>query len=315
MATERVQIVVTEKGSATVAKNMQAVGTSARSAAGGVDALQTAMGGLLSAAAVGTLLTIADNFTNLQNRLRQVSDSTAELNSHMAATYQIAQNSRVAWDSLTSFYVRATEAGAQFGASQQDIVQFVDLFSQSVAASGASAESASAGMYQLAQAFSKGKLDGDEFRSVMENLPSVANVLTESLGVTKAALFDMAKAGQLTPQLMTEAFLKSDEAIRASFAKTIPTISQGYAVLKNAIMAFVGEASQSSGAANAVASSLIFLAKNINLVVIALTPLMAALTILGTRILVGALISGAVTFTGALISLGAMLPSAYFVDR
>ena len=76
---------------------------------------------------------------------------------------------------------------------------------QAMALSGGSADALSAGMTQFNQALSSGVLRGDEFNSIMENMPRLAQALTESLGVSQGKLRAMAEEGKLTSSLIVDA--------------------------------------------------------------------------------------------------------------
>jgi len=54
--------------------------------------------------------------------------------------------------------------------------------------SGADAMEATSAMYQLTQAMAAGKLQGDEFRSVMENAPMVAQAIAKHMNVSVGEL-------------------------------------------------------------------------------------------------------------------------------
>ena len=76
-----------------------------------------------------------------------------------------------------------------------------------VRVSGASAATSAAGITQFGQALSSGRLNGDELRSVLENLPRLAQALADGLGVTVGELRRMGEAGELTGQKVAGALL------------------------------------------------------------------------------------------------------------
>ena len=60
-------------------------------------------------------------------------------------------------------------------------------------------------MLQLSQALGSGKLQGDEFRSIMERLPKIGQAVAKSLGVTVGQLKDLSSQGKLTTDVIIKA--------------------------------------------------------------------------------------------------------------
>lgn len=60
-------------------------------------------------------------------------------------------------------------------------------------------------MLQLSQALGSGKLQGDEFRSIMERLPKIGQEVAKSLGVTVGQLKDLSSQGKLTTDVIIKA--------------------------------------------------------------------------------------------------------------
>jgi len=57
----------------------------------------------------------------------------------------------------------------------------MDSLSKGLSATGAEASEVNSVMLQLAQAFGSGRLAGDEFRSVSENMPILLDILAKRL--------------------------------------------------------------------------------------------------------------------------------------
>ena len=60
-------------------------------------------------------------------------------------------------------------------------------------------------MLQLSQALGSGKLQGDEFRSVMERLPKIGQAVAKSMGVTVGQLKELSSQGKLTTDVLIKA--------------------------------------------------------------------------------------------------------------
>lgn len=172
-----------------------------------------------------------------------------EINKKIMASANSARASYA--DTLNQVSKLAMNAGQSFESTDQ-ITKFVEQFNKLGAMSGASVYESSQAMYQLTQSMAKGKLDGDELRSVLEGMPLVAREiaeymstdleLLEKLGKTEIDVGTMkalAAEGMVTAEVVRNALLGSAKETDEMF-KTMPvTWSQTWQLFKNnAIQAF-----------------------------------------------------------------------------
>jgi len=247
----------------------------------------------------------ADAYTNMQNRIRTVTESEAELNSVTRQLFQIANETRGAFDAVAEVYTRTASAVKALGISQDETLAFTKSLNQAVALGGSAAEESRAGLLQLSQGLASGALRGDELRSVLEQLPVVADVIAKSLGVTRGELRGLAEDGKLTAQVILDAFEQSRGELETRFAKSVPTISQAFVVLKNNIVEFVGAADQATQVSGALASVIVFASEHIDIltagvIVLAVAALPAALSAMGALIAQSTILQG--VLSGALFN-------------
>lgn len=245
-----------EKKGEFATKSMDSMSVSVRNLAG-------YMAGLVT---VGSAIARMDDYTNLNNRLRLVTNSQQELNQAMRDTFDIAQRAGAAWGGTAAIYQKIQYNSEKLGLSQEKVAKITESISKSISNSGSSAQAASAALYQLGQAFDKSSLNGDEFVSMSENAGYLMEVFSKGLGVTRAELKEMSSDGELTTDKMVQAISKMAESIEGDFNKTNFTIGQSITQLSNAATQFTGSAGESSGAASMLSSSIKTLADNINLI-------------------------------------------------
>ncbi len=104
----------------------------------------------------------------------------------------------------------------------KEIVNFSELMSKSFKIGGASQQEQSAGMYQLTQAMASGRLQGDEFRSIMENAPMLAQAISKYTGVSVGTLREMSSEGKITADVIKNAMFYIANDINKKF-ESIPT--------------------------------------------------------------------------------------------
>ena len=115
-----------------------------------------------------------------------------------------------------------------------EAVKFTSILDKAFKVSGTSAGEASAAMYQLNQAMTSGKLQGDEFRSVMENAPILAQKIAESMGVSMAQLKKLGSEGKITSDVIKKAVLGSADDIEAKYNQMPLTFGKVWQQAQNA---------------------------------------------------------------------------------
>ena len=199
---------------------------------------------LAATAAIGSLwgaLSIADDFANLQNRLRSTGLEGESLTEVMGKLKDSANNTRSSLQGTVELYSRLAVSSSELGVTQDQLIGFTTSLNQAILLSGASAEEAQAGLIQLSQGMASGTLRGDELRSVLEQLPAVADVIAKSLGVTRGQLRQMGAEGKITAQTILKAFQEAGPELGVRFAEQATTAGQALTVLKNNVMAMAGE--------------------------------------------------------------------------
>ena len=147
-------------------------------------------------------------------------------------------------------FTAAQSSGADYGAQLDSIaklkmltkglfndaeaVKFTSTLDKAFKVSGTSAQEAASAMYQLNQAMTSGKLQGDEFRSVMENAPILAQKIAESMGVSMGELKKLGSEGKITSDVIKNAVLGSAGEIEAQYSKMPLTFGKVWQQAQNA---------------------------------------------------------------------------------
>ena len=190
--------------------------TSANRALTGVQAktqkLQSAFGGLRTAIAgigIGLLakqaVSTSANFEKLNVRLGLLTKASGTF----------AKSQQIAADAQKAFGLSATEALegitditarlAPLGVGVEDIKSTFFGFNTAAKLAGASTIEASNAFRQLAQALGSGRLAGDEFRSISEQIPTLLQPIADELNVPIGKLKELAAEGKLTSEVVLRA--------------------------------------------------------------------------------------------------------------
>lgn len=248
---------------------LQGITNNGNKAASQTNALGTSMqalaGYMAGVVTVGAAINKIDAYTNLQNRLKLVTNSQQELNKAMDDTFKIAQSSYQTWDSVVQVYQRFSDNAKTLGINMEQTAKLTETVSKAVAVSGASTQAAEAALTQFGQALASGTLRGEELNSILEQTPALAKAIAQGMGITVGQLRSVAAEGKITGEVLVDALTKSADSVEQLFAKTDITISQSIGLLSNELTKFIGEAGQSSGAANLLAGSIKLLSENLSL--------------------------------------------------
>lgn len=179
--------------------------------------LRTAAAFALTAFSGKKITDSTDEYTDTTSRLALLAENEAELSALRAQIYKSSINSRSVFnDSVSNVAKLGLLADDAFG-SNEEIVLFDSLMSKAFKVSGSSQQERSAGMYQLTQAMAAGKLQGDEFRSIMENVPLLAQAIADYTGKTKGQLKEMSAEGTITSDVIKAALFSAADDINAKF--------------------------------------------------------------------------------------------------
>lgn len=235
------------KGFSRTRAGVQSISEQLKSAGGlikGVFAARIA-GGL-----IGQLQQTADAAKEMDGQLRQVTDTEAELTQRKQQLFDIAQATRGEFQATTELYARLRRNTDEQVASDEKLLGVTDLVNKALKASNASKESAAAAITQLNQGLASGVLRGEEFNSVAEQTPRLAEAIADGLGLTIGELREYAKQGKLTTETVINAIASQRAAIETDFAASEQTIADSSRKVGNSFLALVDrfdEATEASG--------------------------------------------------------------------
>ena len=184
-------------------------------AAQGAKAFADKLGGLKGAliglglgAVTKSIVNQAAQFAQTQIRIKALAGEYGEYDQVQKL---IAKNAK-------TFNLSLAESSNQFadifarlrpvGKSLDEIQTTFEGFNAVALVSGTSAASASAAFLQLSQALGSGRLQGDEFRSISEQLPGILKLVADELKVQVQDLKKLGSEGKLTADVLINALAK-----------------------------------------------------------------------------------------------------------
>jgi tape measure domain-containing protein len=203
-----------------------------------------------------------EQFLLIEARLKNVYGSGQAAAMMFREVGKLADEAGVSIAAASDAFLRLARNNEAIGLTRQQMLELTESVQKLGRISGASTGELASGMLQFSQALAAGRLNGDELRSIMENMPALAKAIAEGLGVSIGALRAMGAAGELTGDKITGALLGQLPKIRAEFATLPQTSDQAFTRVGNSVdrlLASIGERIKSSqfisGLANSLASA------------------------------------------------------------
>lgn len=234
---------------------LSAVGTGGAAAAAGLAVLGA---GLVQVAKAG------DEANATLAKLSSSTGGVAQATQVYEGLFRLSQQTGIAVAESAGAFSRFAVAAKEIGGTNAQVLALVGGIQKAGIVAGASAQEAGAAVQQLAQALASGKLQGDELRSLLENMPQLAQALAKELGVGIGRLREMGTEGKLTADVVFPALLRATEKISEEFDKMPMTIGRAGGALTAAVQNFGAELDKALGLSQRIAAALKAAADAIN---------------------------------------------------
>jgi len=197
------------------------------------------------AAGAKKLLELSDQQAGNTARLSLLVDDGGSVSEVENMIFASAMRSRSAYQDTVGAVAKLgiTAADAFSDASGnldfEQVIGFTELLNKNFVIGGASASEQAAAMYQLTQAMASGRLQGDEYRSIIENAPLLAASIEDymrNVAGAEGSMKDWASQGLLTADVIKAAVFSTAGDVNDAFSKIPLTWSQVWTLTKNIIL-------------------------------------------------------------------------------
>lgn len=157
----------------------------------------------------------ADEAAMINSRIGMMNDGLLEHHELQKNILKMANDTRTGYSETVDLMSKLTMSGA-FD-STQDVASITESINKAIRIGGGTDEMNKSAMLQLSQALGSGVLQGDELRSLSENAPYMMKVLADGLGVARGELKQMGADGELTTDVVIQAFENQRDVINSTF--------------------------------------------------------------------------------------------------
>lgn len=273
-----------------------------RNSAGAGPLLAQAAGALGAVIGVREISRLNDKFIEFTNQLKIAGVEGQNFKIVQDALFNSANKYGVEIGVLGSLFGKATQAGREFGATQEQNLKFANAVAAAVKVQGGTVQSASGAILQLTQALQSGNVRAQEFNSLLNGLfpilQAAANA-SDKYGGSVAKLRKEVLDGTLTSKDFFDLILKGSDDLEKKAANAALTTAAGFTVLTNQLTRYFGEADKASGVSATLGAALKGIGDNLDVII----PAIGVVTVaIGTNYVIGALAATNATtgLTGAM---------------
>lgn len=209
----------------------------------GVDNMLAGAG--LTAGVIAAGNALADSLDAIQRQQAQIArlaQTTGDAKDAFFALNAAASEVKSDSGAFISTYTNMATATEKLGLSQEETIKATQGLVGALQLGGAETHTINDALYQMGQAFSSDRFGGDEFRSFMEAIGTMAPKVAEAFGTDVKGLREMSQAGKLTSEVMIKAFQKMAATNLDLLKKQGWTWGQVTTVMKNDWQAFLAQA-------------------------------------------------------------------------
>ena len=277
-----------------------------------------AMAGLMrkvaAAAAVFTGIRLADDFNELQNKLRITLKTGERLIEVQTAIVDISLRTRSSLQENSLLYLRLANAVDRFAVSQNELLSITETVNQAVQLGGSSAQEASGAVRQFTQIVASGFSSGfsQEINSISEQTPGLFKVIADGMRETSEEFRELEESGLGAVKILKifsekslgdldtllKAIASQADKTNKAFETIVPTVAKSFLQIRTALEVFIGKIDDATGLTTGFALSIEQIALNFdeyaNKLAIAVAGMVVAIATFKTLTAVVALTSLAV---------------------
>lgn len=276
-----------EKRFQTMQRNLDGIGKSA------ARSITRPLAGIAAALGTREVMRMTAEWADMNAALTNVTGSAEAGREAMDRLSGVARRTMSDVGQVVSAFEDMAPTLNALGLALDDQLDFVEALNNALDISGKRGEEARSIMQAFSRAMARGRLDGTNLNTVIERGGRVATTLADAMGVSVIELRRLGREGKIGREQMLA--MSGQLATLRAEAEAMPTtIQDGFRVLNNALLEYIGRGDEAVGISRSIGEALEIIADNFDTV--ADTALKLAAVIAGA--LVGRSIGRMVTTLG-----------------
>lgn len=188
------------------------------------------------AGSISGAVALADEYTSLNARLALVAGSQSNVAALNDMIYESAQRARGGYMDMAKAVASLSVNARDAFPDPRKTVQFMEGMQKLFVIGGASKENQQFAMLQLQQSLASGRLQGDEFRSIIENAPILQDMIAKTMKVSRGELKQLSAQGEITADIIKRAIFENMDEINDKFESMPKRWSDHFTDFKNVVL-------------------------------------------------------------------------------
>ena len=226
--------------------------------------IKTAFVGAFAIGGVKGLSELADGYTQMTARIRNVTSSTEELE---YVQKRLSDNTKSTYRSLSEAadsYLNISGSLKAVGYNTKEILDFNDSLTYAFTANATSSDKANAAIAALSKSFATGKIDAKAWSSILLAVPDIAKDIATELGISEEQVRKIGVEGKISVDTLVTSLSKAKDKNKELADSMSISLKDGFQYFKNALMEYVGTANNANGITDTLAQGIKFLGDNID---------------------------------------------------
>jgi tape measure domain-containing protein len=224
--------------------------------------LTAPLAGIGAALGVDQLRKMTDTWTDMTSRVNLAAGSIDKGTEVMGRLGDMARRTYSDLTQTAESYLSNATAVRELGYNTDESLNYTEALNNALVVSGAKGDRAARVIDALAKAMATGKLQGDNLNTVIESGGRVAEALAAGLDTTVGGLRKLGSQGKITGNDIVRGLSSQMETLRQEAADMPATIGDGFTLLNNALLQYVGNADSAAGVSAKISEALVMIADN-----------------------------------------------------
>lgn len=224
--------------------------------------LTAPLAGIGAALGVDQLRKMTDTWTDMTSRVNLAAGSIDKGTEVMGRLGEMARRTYSDLTQTAESYLSNATALKELGFNTDQSLDYTEALNNALVVSGAKGDRAARVIDALAKAMALGKLQGDNLNTVISTGGRAAEALAAGLGTTVGGLRKLGAQGKITGNDIVRGLSSQMETLRQEAADMPATIGDGFTLLNNALLEYVGNADTAAGVSAKISEALVMIADN-----------------------------------------------------
>ncbi|MBB5709442.1 tape measure protein [Sphingomonas xinjiangensis] len=200
------------------------------------------------------LMELADAGKKLEGQLRLATDGFGSYGQAQKDVQRIAAETRADLNETGMLYAKNSRGVKELGGSQQQAALMTENFNKALKVGNAKTQESASAMLAWGQAMNSGKMEGEDYNSIIDASPPLIEALARALGKPIGEMKKLVEEGKVTGQVMMDALTKPEytQKLIDDFQKVPKTWEETVTLIENQAQTLVTAFDRGSGLSNAI---------------------------------------------------------------